>query len=73
MGLPQHWGGFSTLRLTSPVQEISYSVRNFYPHFLHWKIGINENWCLLIILVFLVKWRKGLGVFSERVVAACAS
>jgi hypothetical protein len=39
MGLPQHQGAFSTLRLTSPVQETSNSSRFFLPHTLHWNEG----------------------------------
>jgi hypothetical protein len=39
MGLPQHQGAFSTLRLTSPVQETSNSSRFFLPHNLHSKEG----------------------------------
>jgi hypothetical protein len=41
MGLPQHSGGFSTLRFTSPVQLTSYSWRVLRPHRVHWKVGVS--------------------------------
>ena len=39
MGLPQQQGAFSTLRLTSPVQETSKSHRILRPHTVHSKTG----------------------------------
>ena len=40
MGLPQHSGAFSMLRLALPVQLISYSPRSVLPQRVHRKMGI---------------------------------
>jgi len=42
ISLPQHHGAFSTLRLTSPVQESSNSLRILRPHLVHSKVGIKK-------------------------------
>lgn len=41
------------MRLMSPVHERSYSVLIFFPHFVHWKIGIQIHKVLFVRLVFL--------------------
>ena len=70
MALPQHSGAFFTLRLTSPVQEISYSLLNLRPHTAQWNTGKLENHSSV---KFNCEKTFRLSVFSEGVIAFCAS
>jgi hypothetical protein len=72
MGLPQHHGAFSTLRLASPVQETSNSRRSLRAHTEHLKVGNSKSSRSFRgadykkILLFLIGWKLLNCVYAHK-------